>query len=299
MSKAAIIGVIMFVMLSGNLAKAADCEIVNGSFEDGFNGWDVNIPDKFTGYVDVDWPTDGSIYSLTLRSEFWEDFTEGDIATVTQQVFLDDANEIVFDVKLSTWDPNIFSAVVLIEDDEVWSSDGSMPGSNNEYHDATYTVEDKYRIAGPYKLSLGIRVNKTEFLYKRYITYWDSIRCTAFCGGSGYPRGDINLDCVVDMNDMAEMAGLWLEMVDAYDVRNLSGEGDLSGYGIINFMDFAFIAGELDGDMSRMDDFVEKWLGEVEPDDIDNVFHEDDVGPKGVINFFDFAELAEILKDGS
>jgi hypothetical protein len=294
--------------LSNGLAQASVCQIVNGSFEDDDwisniavkdpNGWTANVPaDKFRGYVSSDWRTDGS-YNLTLYSEFWQTFSPADMATVSQQIPLADVNEIRFDLKLDTyafspWDPNICTAVLLIDDEVVWQSNTIGKDVRGEYRDQAYTVGEKYKTPGLHKLSLGIRVNVEEQLWDRYITNWDSIECTLYCGGGGLLAGDFNRDCYVDVNDLKLLAEAWLGQIDPYDRRNLFRGDDVEGYGTINFFDFAAYANIWDGNISDLQVLAEKWLAEVDLDDEQNLFRGDDVQPSAMVNFLDFRVFAD------
>ena len=253
MKKITVIGIAIIVLLVANQARAEGCEIVNGSFEEDEreidpineenepNGWDVNIsPDKFYGFVGDDWATDPN-HSLTLRTETWVPYEIGDMATVSQEVNLMDANQIFFDVKLvDIWDPNIFSAVMLIESDGVfdvvWDSNWAAPDSNNEYIDATYTVEEKYRIGGPYKLHIGIKVNLSGMFFEDfYHTKWDFIECERFeCLAA-----DFNHDGRVNFLDFAMLANYWGD-------ESAPAEYDLYEDGTIDLKDLGV--------------FVEDWL---------------------------------------
>ena len=227
-------------------------EIVNGSFEDdGYiaavnetdpNGWhaDVSI-DKFAGYVYTDWATDG-MYNLTLHSLLWTTFAAGDTATVSQDLDLSSADEIVFDLKLdsdrSAWDPNVCSAVVLIDGDVVWTSDGQVTEGTAELIDQRCPVAPRYRTAGPHTLSLGLRMNADGMFWERYYTDWDRVDVTLLCGGGGLLPGDFNADCVVDANDLTWMGVMWLADVAAdspYNLLDEDGEADAT----VNGFDFA------------------------------------------------------------
>jgi hypothetical protein len=306
MRKVAVIGVMAAVLLAANLVRAGMCEIINGSFEDDGriddivanepNGWSANVPaGKFKGYVFRDWTTDG-IYNLTLYSQR-ADFVAGDTATVSQELYLADVNEIVFDLKLDTdfseWDPNVCAAVVLIDDDVVWQLDNVGQDVRGEYFYQTYIVEDKYRDEKPHKLSLGLKANVDEMLWERYYTYWDSITCTVFCGGGGLLPGDLNRDCFVDMNDLMSVAGMWLDEVEPYNRQNLFRGDDITGYGVINFSDFAILSDEWYGNVTSLGMFADRWLEEVELDYEYNLFRQDDVNPSGMVNFLDLAILAD------
>jgi hypothetical protein len=299
----------MVVLLAVNSAQAKVCQIVNGSFEDDAwisniavkdpNGWTANVPaDKFRGYVSSDWRTDGS-YNLTLYSEFWQTFAPGDMATASQQLYLADVNEIRFDLKLDTyafspWDPNKCTAVVLIDDEVAWESNTTRADVRGEYRDQAITIGEKYKAPGLHKLSLGIRVNVAEQLWDRYITHWDSIECTVYCGGGGLLPGDFNRDCYVDVNDLKLVAEIWLAEVDRYDRRNLFRGDDVEGYGTINFLDFAAYASIWDGNISDLSVFAQKWLAQVVLGDKHNLFRGDYMEGYATINFLDFAAYASI-----
>jgi len=225
------------------------CEIVNSGFE--FDkyigdinmqnpyGWDVNMPtDKFSGYVDDDWVTDAN-YNLTLYTK-WVTLDANDTATVSQEVDLTDANEIIFDLRLDTdlfeWDQSKVRAIVLIDDEVVWDSNGLGSG---EYYDQSFTVEDKYRDGELHTVSFGMRVKVSEKLWRTYYTHWDDIECTLCCGGFGFLPGDFSQNCCVDFIDFAMLANYWLE-------ENPPWPYDLVEDGIIDFND--------------LEVFVEDWL---------------------------------------
>jgi hypothetical protein len=218
------------------------------------------------------------------------------MATVSQWIYLADANQIKFDVRLelsSAWDPNISTAVLLIDDEVVWESNSVGADVRGEYLNQIYTVEDKYRDEGLHKLSLGIRVNAGQMLFRRYFTHWDSIECKLFCNGGGLLAGDFNRDCYVDINDLKLAADVWLDEVDQYDRRNLFGGDDLAGYGTIDFSDFAVYSQSWQGNAADLKMFADKWLDEVDLDDPYNLFKDDDVEPNGIVNFFDFSIFAD------
>ena len=304
-------GVAMVVLLAGNLTRAADCEFANGSFEaDGWipnlkakapNGWPVvDMPSgKFGGYVYTNWASRGT-HSLTLYSD-WAGFSDGDMATVSQDVNLVDVVRIAFDIKLDTgsagakWDPNICTAVLLIDGDVVWDSNSAGLVVKGEYPGEVF-IEKKYRTEGLHRVSLGIRVNVNNTLWETYFTRWDGVDCN-FCSGPGFLKGDIDRDCYVDAKDLKVLAGLWLsDGVDPNDAANLSHVGDdLTSYATIDFRDFANYAAAWPGDMIGMEGIAAYWLavGVVDPDYEYNLFHGDDIRPRAAINFFDLAVLAE------
>ena len=303
-----VVGVIMVVLSAENRIQASVCEIANGSFEsDGpisditkseLSGWVVNVPvDKFGGEIDARWATDGS-FSLAIFSQWFTSFAAQDLATVSQQVNLTDANEITFDLKLDTslgteWDPNKCTAVVMIEDDVVWQSSNVGSDIRGEYLGQAYTVEDKYRDQALHRLSFGLRVNVAETFFDYHIARWDSIDCTSFCTGVSILQGDLNYDCYVDMSDMNLLAEAWLDRVPLEHSYNLFRADDVVvGYGTINLLDFAVFASGWERNIYDLETFTEKWLDEVGLNDQYNLFAGDNVMPGGLINFFEFTTLA-------
>ena len=250
----------MIMMLSGtSWVQAGVCEIVNGSFEDDGplddiiaqepNGWDVNIPSgKFTGETEASWSTNGN-FSLLFSSQWFTAFAAGDAGTVSQDVFLDDVNEITFDLKLDTytglgWDPNNATAVVMIDEELVWEPNGASSDIRGEYTGQSYAVEEKYRDGEPHKLSFGLKINiDTEGgFFEFYRVWWDSVECVIYCDGGGLLAGDFNRDCYVDASDLQQVADVWLLEVDSDDKHNLFRDDDLIGFGTINFFDLAILA---------------------------------------------------------
>jgi len=252
-------GMVLVMLLAAGWTKADVCEIVNGSFEDDGlitdiaiqepNGWLVSMPSgKFTGKTDASWSTDGS-FSLFIFSQWFKPFSAGDMATVSQQVYLADVNEITFDLKLDTysgleWDPNDVTAVVLIDDDVVWEPNNTDLDIKGVYPDQAYVVEDRYRDENLHKLSLGLRVNVDAEIgfFDFYRVWWDSIECTSFCGGGGLLAGDFNHDCYINAHDLDLTADVWLAETPSYNRHNLFHGDDLAGYGTINFFDLAVFA---------------------------------------------------------
>ena len=315
MKRAIVVGAVIVMVLAGNNMQAAVSVIVNGSFEDnGYipditvqepNGWsDVNVPaSQFGGWISNDWATDGSYYNLTLYSYWYAGFEANDIAMVSQEVYLTDVNEIIFDLKLQTypfnqWDPNKRSAVVMVDNVEVWNSDDYAPNANGEYQDQVIAVDVADRAL--HKLSLGIRADVNEALVDAdtfYYTHWDSIEFDIHCGGFGFLLGDFGRDCYVDMSDLQMLASVWLDDIvpenDPNGRYNLYRNDEIEPYGSINFFDFAVFANGWDGDMADLKMLVEQWLDKVGPDNEYNLYHGDDVHPRGIINFSDFAFFAD------
>ena len=247
------------ILFAAGWAQAGVCEILNGSFEDDGtiddivaqepNGWDVNVPSgKFTGKTEASWSTDGN-FSLFLSSLWFTAFVAGDAATISQDVFLDDVNEITFDLKLNTytglgWDPNNAIVFVMIDDEVVWEPNSASSDIRGEYIGQSYAVEEKYRDENPHKLSFGLRINidTEDGFFEFYRVWWDSIDCVILCGGGGLLAGDFNRDCFVDANDLQQVTDMWLLEVDSDDKHNLFRDDDLAGFGTINFFDLAILA---------------------------------------------------------
>jgi hypothetical protein len=313
---AIVVAVIMVMLLFGNLTKAGVSVIVNGTFEkDGRisniteentpHGWpDVNLPEnKFVAWVKSGWSTyvEGG-YSLTVYSTGWEVpsqpvFAVDDRAVVSQWVYLEDVNEIIFDLKLTTnygpasWDPTKRSAILLIDDAEVWSSDSLSPVGSGEYLNTAVDVNGLYG-AGLHKLSLGIKSNVEGTAFYQFLTLWDFVRFDTHCEGFGYLRADLNYDCYVDWPDLELLVEQWLEepsaerydlfvddenIIDLYDFSVLAEswldnsfwqpdkllDMDMNNDGIVNFSDFAFLAEDWELESVDYDDInklAEQWL---------------------------------------
>lgn len=323
MKTAKVFAAVMVVLLLVTNNQAGVSLIMNGSFEnDGYinditikapRRWcDVNVPsDKFGGLVDSYWQTHGD-YSLSLYSKYTT-FTAGDMATVSQQVYLADVEQIIFDLRLGTvagymWDPGWRSALVLIDGNVVWDSDDLIPNASGEYLNQIVDVDEIYKDAVPHTLSLAMRVDVAgaEWLYQ-YQARWDFVKFDTYCGGFGYLPEDINLDCYVDMLDLKLLAGQWLaeELNLEYD---LFPDEEL----IINLPDFATFAfywqyqncpqsdwcegGDFDRsgavDFADLMIFADHWLGQV-------VYLLSDFSGDDLVNFWDFAGFANRWQDNT
>ncbi len=251
-------GAIMVTLSGTNWAQTNICGIVNGSFEDDGlidnitarepNGWDANVPSgKFVASVGGSWTADGRL-SLFVASNWYTTFAAGDRATVSQQMYLTDVNEITFDLKLDTystlaWDANVATAVMLIDGEAVWEPNRAASDLRGVYRDQAYAVEDKYRDGNSHTLSVGVKINvDTPADFERYRVWWDAIGCTVFCNGGGLLAGDFNHDCRVDIDDLKLGAAVWLSEVPSYDRHNLFRDDDLAGHGTMNFPDLAIFA---------------------------------------------------------
>ena len=319
MKKATVIVSIMIVLLLAHRARAGVSIVMNGSFEnDGQipditaeapRYWcDVNVAsDKFAGKVNTDWSSYGD-YSLILYSKAFGKCNDGDMAMVSQQVYLtEDANQIIFDLKLSSssgnWDPDKRSVVVLIDGNDVWDSNTLGSG---EYLRVSVDVNEEYKDANLHTLSLAIRSNVTEtsYPYREYRARWDFVKFDAYCGGFGYLPEDIDRDCYVGFRDFAMLAGHWLEENPAYKY-------DLVEDGVVNEYDLMFFAeGWLDCSYWDDTDCLEVELPAGDIDDSGEVDYGDvlilanswlaaadcntraDINDDGVVDSRDFAVMA-------
>jgi hypothetical protein len=248
------------MLFNVNPIQASTCKIINGSFEDDGrinditrqdpNGWTANIPTgKFNARTDTSWSPDGN-YSLFISSQWFIAFVAGDMATVSQQVYLTDVNEVKFDLKLDTytgsvWDANDATAVVMIDDEVVWEPNSTRADLRDVYLDQSFTIEDKYKDDNLHTLSFGLRINvdAANGFFEFYRSWWDSIECThIICGGGGLLEGDFNQDCYVDIYDLQLAADVWLAEVPASDQYNLYKGDDIDTNGIVNFLDLSILA---------------------------------------------------------
>jgi len=254
MSRLSVFLVVIVMLLSINTVGAFAGGLVNGSFEaDGWidditieepNGWDVNFPDNFGGWVYSDWVTDGS-FNLTVTSYWLTDFEAGDEALVSQQVILKDVNRIFFDVKLDTypdyvWSPDKRTAAVIIDGRIEWRSDVFGEDVRGEYFGEVIDVNIDDSL--PRILSLALISNVSEeWLDVDTIYYvdWDYVGFDCDCRGNGFLNGDFNEDCFVDEADMDSFAQVWLQMLESDSIFNLYRENDVEPNGIIDFKDFA------------------------------------------------------------
>ena len=252
---------------------------------------DVNLPEgNFGGSVWEDWSSHGRYYLNIYSDEFGISFKVGDIASVSQQVYLEDVNEIIFDLYLDTewnedWDPQLRSAVLLIDNEVVWESNNVGTDVRGEYLDQLYTVEHKYKDANMHKLSLGIRVDVNElFPLTTYYAMWDFVKFNTHCGGFGYLQGDMSgpsdkRDCYVDNLDLAKVAQLWLQ-VEPNELYDLYPDDN----SIINFPDYSVFA-----QYWMLDSDWWNWPS-------DNCYQVpalvEDLNNDGIVNLRDFAELA-------
>jgi hypothetical protein len=236
-----------------------------------------------------DWPTDG-FYNLTIASNWYTGFDVNDIAIVSQDVSFKDVKRIIFDLMLDTsgsaWNPDKRTVVIMVDDVIIWQcSDTSEPTDNR-------IIDVNFNDGKIHRLSLGLMSKAKENWWNVdtiYYAYWDYI---AFdCRGLGVFEGDFNRDCVVDFNDYAMMANLWLEDVEPDSKYNLYT------YGVINFRDYAVLADIRDSnDLSDVESFTSIWLDEVETNNQWNLYKGDD---DRVVNLSDLAVFVEDWLKGS
>ena len=318
MKKTTVIAAVMIMFLAGNSTQAGVSLIMNGSFEsDGIinditaqapREWcDVNIPaGQFGGKVDTYWNTHGD-YSLILFSKSSLTFAVGDMATVSQDVYLMDVNQIIFDIELSgthsafPWQSEKFSAIVFIDGNVVWDSRDWVPDGDGEYSFEVNGID--VNDANLHTLSLAMKANKEEYQFTQYTVRWDFVKFDTHCGGFGYLAEDLNHDCYVDMLDLRVLTEQWLgeELNREYDLFH---DQEL----IINFPDFATFSsywqnnncpqsnwcGGSDFNRSGTVDstdlkiFADHWLGQV-------TLLLSDLVEDEVVNFKDFAFFAEMF----
>lgn len=305
MRKTIFITAVTAILLFGGWAQAGVSVIKNGSFEndgrtinpvtedDTPQYWgNVNIPsDRFGGYVSPAWsthPYDGDANSLTLYSKYDGKCNYGDMAMVSQRVYLEDVNKIIFDLELSSsaggWDPSKRSAIVLIDGIVVWDSNDPndcVPDENGECRNAE--VNDiEINDANSHTLSLAIKSNVTEAFkpYVEYRTRWDFVKFDTHCGGFGYLPQDLNRDCYIDFFDFAILAGRWLQPDPDYKYDLFEDEDN-----VLNEFDLMVFA-----DYWLCNSYWQNW----QSDDCYEVrLLATDLNYDGIVNFIDFAILAD------
>jgi len=294
-------------LLFTNEIQAAVSVVRNGSFEyDGQiaditvkspkNWCDVNVPtSKFGGYVNSVWSTyiNGG-YSLTLYSKSLAKCNAGDMAAVSQDVYLtEDANQIIFDLKLNTssgsWDPTKRSAIVMIDGTVVWDSNDWPADSNSEYRNQVIDITDFNGIgdANLHTLSVAIKskVTETVFPYREYRTRWDFVKFDTHCGGFGYLPEDLNRDCYIDFADFAMLAGYWLEPDPDYKFDLFEDEDNT-----INQFDLMVFA---EGWLDNSD-----WRNYQEDNCYEAQLPAGDLNDDGAVDLKDFAILADWWRSG-
>lgn len=243
--------VIIMVTLMANTFGTDLSLIKNGSFEaDGpVNPLDQHPycwPDffsarSFKAYIDSAWAQDG-YYNLTIDSRTDSYFTNAHIVWFGQNVYLNDAKALYFDLKLGTslsyiaWDNQLFVAFVTLDDVVVWDSlSFAVPTGEHKGVFVDLSGHEGFK-----KLRIGVRSTATGYHDVPYRSRWDNIHFDAYCRGLGINRGDFNKDCYVDQADLATLGTWWLENVS-------SGFGmvcDIAQNDFIDGCDYAMFADE-------------------------------------------------------
>lgn len=291
MGRQAVFTMVLIMAMMGNKTLAGVNVVFNGSFENDGDispitivdtpdyWWDVNFPPQFSGNVFDAWSTNSS-YCLTIFSKATTTFLEDDMATISQELYMGDANEIVFDLRLETfpssqvWDPAKRSAVVLIDDVVVWESNSVGGDVRGNYFDQTIDISG-INDSLLHKLSLGIIVNEADSPAFQYLVRWDYMRFDLYCQGHGYLPPDLDADCDVDWDDLEILASHWLpEIWSQQTVKcNLFTDGE------IDSSDFAVFADYWLTDSFSYDD--------EHPDSLLSM----DLNSDGTVDFIDFAIL--------
>jgi len=292
--------------------------VKNGSFEnDGYivkvmqsarpEYWcNVNYDQsKFDCYVDNDWSINGS-YSLTMYAYMYTSFAQNDSETITQSVYLTSAEQIIFDVYLYAdyggWKTDTVTASVLIDNTEIWNSDGLTYTGGVFMGHIAVDVNETFKDSSLHLLTLRLKADTSSYHTSAYFAQWDSIGLSTTCGSMGYLPADLTHDCVVDINDLKVFTDGWLDPngPDFTDNNNVnfadfaefakSWMVDTRGGVFIPGPDFVFLDGDLndDGIVDYADIliFSDNWLGE------GGSCVREDLNEDGVIDFKDFAMLA-------
>jgi hypothetical protein len=168
-----------------------------------------------------------------MYSNWYTNFSANDAATISQSVNLAGVEQLVFDLHLyadngAIWNPDIVTARVLIDDKEVWNSDGLQFTAGQFEGEVAIDVNQNLKDGNPHLLSLQLRVDVGIIPTCDYLTQWDFVRFSYSCR----LPGDLTGDCIVDINDLNELAQGWLSPTGP----------DLTGDGTSNFADFAVLA---------------------------------------------------------
>jgi hypothetical protein len=222
-------------------------------------------------------------------------FEPNDSASISQSVYLMSADQIVFDLYLSTlngnWDPNAATARVVIDGNEVWNSDGLAFVGGEFTGQVVIDVNEKYKDANSHILSLELVTDVSNLNSNMYFSQWDLVGIPNACN----LPGDLTGDCKVDINDLdffaegwldsdgpnydfadfAVLADNWWDSGDANSAQppqNDLIDADLNDDGIVDFSDAIIFCGD--------------WLADGGP------CVRADLDEDGVIDFIDFAKLA-------
>jgi hypothetical protein len=257
---------------------------------------------KFAMYTYNDWSADGN-YSLTMETYMLSPFEPNDAATISQSMYLDEFSQLVFDLYLystGNWDTGIVTARVLIDNNEIWNSDGLQFDAGQFNGQVTIDINHDLQDGYPHLLSLQLSMDVSIMDFTQYLAKWDFIRFNYGCRGT-LPC-DFNADCFIDITDLDVFADGWLK----------PDGPDFTGDSINNFADFVVLANLwntasdpslaqppqdnlLDADLND-DGIVDygdiillsnDWLGDGGP------CVRADLGNDGIVNFEDFVKLGE------
>ena len=301
MMRKVVLAVLIMIALTNNIQAGnsivangsfeADGEIISLSLEDLPQHWiDVNLPAGFVGWVKNDWSTyTAGGFCLSLGTDWNVICNAGDMATLSQEIYLDDVTKIIFDLKLTSsgtsWNEDERSAVILVDDIEVWNSSNWPADLNDEYHNQQVYIS-AHTAAGFHKLSLAIKsdVEETSWPFVIYITLWDFVKFDTHCGGFGYLATDLNYDCDVNMLDVKILAEQWLG-IDPNERYDLFADDE------IDFLDFAVLAEDWT--------YNTNWENWQDANCFDIGLMTTDLDLNGIVNFVDFAILAEDWSDST
>lgn len=286
--KSRIFAVLAVSMICCGISRGTVSIVKNGSFEnDGFIGaitqdsrpehWcDISFDEaQFGAYTDqIFWSTHGD-YSLIMYTNLFTTFEPNDAFTMSQFVYLADAGEIIFDLYLAatdsySWDPNVVTARVLIDDTEIWNSDGLDYAAGWFAGQIKVDVNQMFRDENFHKLSLQLQTDVGNLPFTQYIAQWDSVMFDTFCNNTGPQPADFNEDGIVDIYDLKVLTDGWL-----------TAEPDLTGDGYVNFADFASFAGV--------------WLSEEQAEipcdtfflEPDFILFDADLNDDGIVDYYD------------
>ena len=187
---------------------------------------------KFAAYTYNNWASQGN-YSLVMNSYMFSIFEPNDSATISQSVYFDSVNQLALDLYLysdsGNWNPNIATARVLADNNEIWNSDGLQFTAGQFLGQVVIDVNQNLKDGEPHLLSLQLRIDVSSMGFTQYFSQWDFVRFNYGCRGI---PGDFTGDCIVDINDLAVFANGWLKPDGL----------DLNGDGVDDFADFAVFA---------------------------------------------------------
>ncbi len=273
--------------------------------------WDVNLPDteNFGSKVTDGWSTCGD-HSLLLYSDLFAACGAGEMAFVSQDVLMDEVQELTFDVRLVSsfggWNADVRTALVLLDDQVIWNSDEFTPDANDELRDMQVLLDVNDGNMHTLSLAMVSDIDEESPDFVEYRVYWDFVKFNLYCDGMGYLREDIDHDCDVDFDDFALLAQHWLtpdaayrydlyedSEVDVFDLNKLADhwlnttdaaqcgqpnfqtplllDGDLNDDGVIDLKDYGiFVEGLESQTVTNRNDINRD--GEIDVRDMDTLF---------------------------